>query len=262
MKSQSTQKYKKYGKKVRPKLPMQLIYSLKIILAVVIMGISALVIFPNNLALIANNFYEEQTSKLNFKIESIIIEGTDKISEQELQALTGIKLGSNIMNVDLTEVKSRMETQPWVASAVVERILPSTISINLTEEVPQAIYVEENKKYLVNRKGRKLQEVIGSDYQDYLTIEGNHANLKFDGVLDQLYNFQNTYKKVESLHFKGNRRWDVKLKNGILIKLPETNINEALEVFEKNFGKISKLYKTCIVDLRLIPDKIYLKMIN
>jgi cell division septal protein FtsQ len=81
-------------------------------------------------------------------------------------------------------------------------------------------------------------------------------------VLEQLYNFQNICKNIESMHYIAGRRWDVRLKNNLLIKFPETNVYEAAAIFEGNFGKISKLYKTCIVDLRLIPDKIYLKVIN
>ncbi len=262
MKSQGTHKYRKYGKRVKRRLPANLIKFSKTLLAGAILCMTAFVVFPSNFITSTSRLYDEQTAKLDFKVESVTIEGMDKLDKTELQALSGIALGDNIMTVDLAEVKSKMETNPWIASAVVERILPKTIVISLKEEIPQAVYVEGNKSYLINRKGRKLQEVRESDYPDYLVVAGNHANLNFEGVLDQLYDFPDTYKKIESLHFKGSRRWDVRLKNNILVKLPEANVYGALEVFEDNFGKISKLYKTCVVDLRLIPDKIYLKVIN
>jgi len=119
------------------------------------------------------------------------------------------------------------------------------------------------KRYLINRNGKKLQEVFKDlDAQDYVRVTGKGANLNFEVVMQELYNFTNIHKQIESLHYIDGRRWDVKLKNNIIIKLPETNIYEAAALFEENFGKISKLYKTCVVDLRLIPDKIYLKVIN
>lgn len=262
MNSQNTHLYKKYRKKVKRRLPAPLVQFFKNLSAILTLLLIAVVVFPNNLITSVENLYHEQVARFDFRVEEIKIDGSEKIEDKKLQALSGIKLGDNIMLVDILAIKNRMEKHPWIESAAVERILPSTISITLKEEQPQAVYVEDSTYYLINRHGRKLQEISASEGQDYMKVVGAGGNLYFDSVLEQLYNFQNIYKNIESIHYVAGRRWDIKLKNNLLVKFPEANIYEAAAIFEENFGKISKLYKTCVVDLRLIPDKIYLKVIN
>lgn len=262
MNTQNTHLYKKYRKKVKRRLPAPLVQFFKNLSAVLTLAVIALVVFPNNLITSAQELYEAQVARFDFRVEEIKIEGSEKIEYEKLLELSGVTQGENIMLVDILAIKNKMEKHPWIESAAVERILPDTISITLKEEQPQAVYVENNTHYLINRHGRKLQEIPASNGKDYLKVVGSGGNLYFDKVLEQLYNFQNIYKNIESIHYVAGRRWDIKLKNNLLVKLPEANIYEAAAIFEENFGKISKLYKTCVVDLRLIPDKIYLKVIN
>ncbi len=262
MKTQNTHLYKKYSKKVKRKMPALLVQVLKGFSALLIMALTVIVIFPNDLLTLSANLYESMITKLDFKVEEIKFDGSDKVPYTTLKELSGITLGENIMLVDILAIKGRMEKHPWIESVIVERVLPGTILVSIKEEYPQAVYVEGGKYHLINRNGKKLQETSRQDSENYLKIIGLDANLHFDKLLEQLYNFQNIYKNIDSIHYIDGRRWDIKLKSNFLIKLPEGNIYEASVIFEENFGKISKLYNICVVDLRLIPDKIYLKVIN
>jgi cell division protein FtsQ len=232
-------------------------------IALAVLFIVAVVIFPTHLITSITDLYNQQLERFDFRVATIKVLGNDRISAEKIISLSGVKTNDQILNLDLVEAKNKVEKELWIEGAIVERVFPETIIITVKEERPQALYIEGNKRYLINRNGKKLQEVyVEDDFQDYVKVLGKGANLKFELVMQELHNFTNIHKQIESLHYIDGRRWDVKLKNNIIFKLPETNIYEAAVLFEENFGRISKLYKTCVVDLRLIPDKIYLKVIN
>ena len=65
---------------------------------------------------------------------------------------------------------------------------------------------------------------------------------------------------VDKAFLINERRWNIKLKNNILLKLPENNIKEALENYKKiyiNFSN-SQLIDVESIDLRM-KQKIILK---
>lgn len=257
---QNTQLYKRRRKKVA-KFPL-VNKSIQKLLALMVLGLISVVIFPNEVLIRLGEINDQLMTTLNFKVEDVLINGTDKLDKKALVKVADIELGSNIMTSDINQIKLNLETLPWIRDATVERVLPNKIVITINEEVPQAIFKEGGNYYYINNKGKIIEKIEGSGKlpTSFLLVSGMGANSKFRGIVDELYNFQSIYKLLESLSLKNGRRWDVKLKNNFLLELPETGIREAIEVFEQNFDNSLRFKNICTVDLRLIPDKIYLKM--
>ena len=74
-------------------------------------------------------------------------------------------------------------------------------------------------------------------------------------IIDKFYVVK---KKLNSLSFVRNRRWDLIVSSGIIVKLPEENIEHALEILsiilkEYNINRNTVKY----IDLR-IPENIIL----
>ena len=68
---------------------------------------------------------------------------------------------------------------------------------------------------------------------------------------------------IESVKFIENRRWNIKLKNKIILKLPEKSIEEAIENYKKIYSNLSNkdLKDIEIIDLR-IPNQAIIKYRN
>ena len=66
--------------------------------------------------------------------------------------------------------------------------------------------------------------------------------------------------KIKKAIFVNNRRWDVKLKNGINLKLAENNILDSFNNYDKFYKNVSnqELTEIEMIDLR-IPKQIILK---
>ena len=83
-------------------------------------------------------------------VEEVRVKGVRAMAGEEVAALAGVARGDAILDVDLAAVDARVEAHPRVASAVVKRLMPKTIEIEIVEREPKA---------LVNRAG----ELVGLD---------------------------------------------------------------------------------------------------
>jgi cell division septal protein FtsQ len=73
-----------------------------------------------------------------FAIRDVEVQTDGVISLDELRRWAGVKPGANLLALDLAEVKRNLEYVPFVASAAVERILPNTLRLRVTEREPVA----------------------------------------------------------------------------------------------------------------------------
>ena len=73
-----------------------------------------------------------------FAIEEVDVQTDGVISADQLRRWAGVKPEENLLALDLTRVKRDLEMVPLVESVSVERILPHTLRIRITEREPIA----------------------------------------------------------------------------------------------------------------------------
>jgi cell division protein FtsQ len=78
--------------------------------------------------------YENQ----DFAVELIDAQTDGKIAPDQLRRWTGVKLGANLIGLDLAEVKRNLELVSVIDSVSVERVLPHTLKVRVTERDPIA----------------------------------------------------------------------------------------------------------------------------
>ena len=87
-----------------------------------------------------------------FKARSIVIEGEQRITERQIAELAHVKEKMNLFAINLTAVRKRLLSHPWIAEAMVIREIPSRLIIRIKEHVPLAV-VDLGRKFLINEKG-------------------------------------------------------------------------------------------------------------
>ena len=73
-----------------------------------------------------------------FAIREIEVQTDGVISLDQLRRWAGVNPGVNLLALDLAEVKRNLEYVPFIAAASVERVLPRTLRIRITEREPVA----------------------------------------------------------------------------------------------------------------------------
>jgi cell division protein FtsQ len=114
-----------------------------------------------------------------FCIQSIRIEPSRHLNEEEILKLSGLSSTTNILNMDVHAVERAVEANPWVEKASVERRFPSAVHISVKEHVPVAVVSLGNKAYMVNASGVLFRELNPSEPTDGLPVI---TGLKQDSV--------------------------------------------------------------------------------
>ena len=136
----------------------------------------------------------------------------------------------------------------------------NTINVNIVESIPIGIYFNGEDNLLFDKNGEVIDSLNSnySLYFDLIIFEGNNSLFNANIFLNSLpLLFRNEIKKAI---FINNRRWDVKLRNGINIKLAENNIFDSFNNYDKFYKNVSnqELTEIEMIDLR-IPKQIILK---
>jgi cell division protein FtsQ len=71
-------------------------------------------------------------------VDRIVVGGAHRTGVRAVAQASGVEFGDPLTDVDLQEAARRIERMPWVLDAVVERDLPDTVRIVVTERVAVA----------------------------------------------------------------------------------------------------------------------------
>ncbi|MEZ4600173.1 MAG: cell division protein FtsQ/DivIB [Syntrophotaleaceae bacterium] len=106
-----------------------------------------------------------------FAVARVRVENQQRLSQEEILALSDIQVGANIFDLDLDMIGRKIEENPWVATACVERIFPDEVMIRVSERRPAAI-VSLGYLYYVDETGEIFKVLDAKDSLDYPLISG------------------------------------------------------------------------------------------
>lgn len=196
------------------------------------------------------------TASAGFRVTDIFVTGRARIPAVELIAHLDIRQNAPIFGVDITKAQQSLSEIAWIQDVTVTRRLPGTIYIDIKERVPAALWQYQKKLSVIDHTGRVLTSKNLRNYKDLPLVVGENAPESVTEILKYLNAEPEIANEIESATRVGSRRWDLKLKNGKTVKLPERETEYALRklvslqkkqgIFEKNIATI---------DLR-VPDQI------
>jgi cell division protein FtsQ len=101
----------------------------------------------------------------SLQIGHMVVRGHERMSTGEVLALVEGLRGENILGVSLEEWQNKLLSSPWVESATIRRVLPSTLEISIRERRPMGIGRIGMTMYLIDHKGVIVDE-YGPAYAD------------------------------------------------------------------------------------------------
>lgn len=68
-----------------------------------------------------------------FPVTKITVSGVHHLTDQETAELASVPEGTTLLNVDAGGIEGRLESNPWILDASIERRFPDTLNLNITE---------------------------------------------------------------------------------------------------------------------------------
>ena len=146
------------------------------------------------------------------------------------------------------ELSQIIDTNNLVQNYEVIKIYPSSINIKIIKTKLLAKLNKDGKTLYIGSNG-KLSEYNFSKIR-LPFIFGNPQNNDFLNLKKKIAESKFSYEEFENFYFFPSGRWDLKLKNNILIKLPENKINDSLD-YAFDFMKNNNIDDFRVIDLRV-----------
>ncbi|MBN9510522.1 MAG: cell division protein FtsQ/DivIB [Alphaproteobacteria bacterium] len=195
-------------------------------------------------------------ARLGFTIAQVVVEGRVKTPEPLLRAAIGATPGAPILDYRLDAARARIESINWVQAATVERRLPDTIVVKLVERRPFAVWQYEGKFRLIDRDGQVVTDSDVATFAGQLPlVVGAGAPAATAALMDALAQQPGIQARVMAAVRVGERRWNLRLKSGTDVLLPEGAETQALAKLAELQAQHALLDRPLqAIDMRL-PDR-------
>ena len=175
-------------------------------------------------------------SGLNEKDNLII---SNKIKNLKLQ---------NIFFININEIKNIIEKNTTIENYKILKIYPSSLDIKIKKTNFLAQISDKGKNYLIGSNGKLSENIeLNNKLPFVFGRPGVQDFLNFKKIIDQS---QFSYSEIKNLYFFPSKRWDIELKNKIIIKLPIEDIKYSLDHSYK-FYKENNFLKFRVIDARI-----------
>jgi cell division protein FtsQ len=203
---------------------------------------------------------DQAAKAAGFRIVSLALSGQQHISREEVLATAGVTGRRSLLFLDVEETRERLKTNPWIADATVLKLYPGELQIHIKEREAFALWQKDGRVSVIAADGTVLEPYVSPRLLRLPLIVGRGADTRANEFLALLDRYPAIREQVRASILVGQRRWNLRLKNGLDVRLPEANVASALERLIA-LDRDAKLLSRDIVaiDLRL-PDRVTVRL--
>lgn len=110
-----------------------------------------------------------------FRVNQVVVTGNSRYSAQEIIAASGVEVGDNLFLVNRPQTaQSILRKLPYVENAVPVHRLPDTVELHITECAPAAAFRFEGSWWLLDARGKLLEQGDKSIVGNLPEVRGLH----------------------------------------------------------------------------------------
>lgn len=195
-----------------------------------------------------------------FDIVEADVRGHNRLRRDEILAAAGITKVTSLVLLDADRARDKLKSNPWIAEAIIRKLYPNRVEIEVTEREAFALWQNDGKFSIVSNDGTVLEEITSVRDEKLPLVVGDGANKRAAEFLALLDRFPSLGKQLYGAVLIAERRWNLRLTNGMDIRLPEENPEAALATLVKLEAEQKILSRdVSMVDLR-IPGQVIVRM--
>jgi len=176
------------------------------------------------------DFYRKVIERPEFMLSALSIQGSSDSLNAEIREILGLNFPISSFDLDLADLRNRVLSLPPVETAEVRLQGGGILHLKVKEKVPALLLKDEAGIHFLNKNGDYIRPLLTTEYLSKLpmiTGEGAQkaaaeAFILFSALYDKL-------DEVRGLVLVGGRRWNIVLKSGQVIMLPEKKSEHAVQ---------------------------------
>ena len=167
----------------------------------------------------------------DLKFQSItdinIIGLEDKDNSILLKKIKDLNLES-IFLINKNNLINQIESNSLVEKYFIFKKYPSSLNINIKKANFLARINKNGKIFVLVSNGKLIENTYSSNQLPF--VFGNPDIVEFFNIKKTIHESKISYEEIKNLYFFLSKRWDLELRNNIIIKLPNNNTKEALKL--------------------------------
>lgn len=176
------------------------------------------------------DFYRKIIERPEFMLSALSIQGSSDSLNAEIREILGLNFPISSFDLDLADLRNRVLSLPPVETAEVHLKGSSILHVKVKEKVPALLLKDDTGIHVLNKNGDYIRPLLSTEYGSKLPVitgEGAQkaaaeAFILFSALYDKL-------DEVRGLVLVGGRRWNIVLKSGQVIMLPEKKSEQAVQ---------------------------------
>jgi cell division protein FtsQ len=174
-----------------------------------------------------------------FSIRAIHISGERRTQAATIAAALDLHENQSIFSADLAAARARLLALDWVASAEVVRRYPGSITVTIVEKRPFALWqappdaASDARLAVVERNGGVITSKDVESFSRLPKLIGAGAPAAAAELVDAVQSQRAVSARIAAYEYVSQRRWNLILNDGVVVKLPEQNWQNQVEALER-----------------------------
>ncbi len=195
-----------------------------------------------------------------FRITAVVINGRKQLTQDEVLGIGGVNGRSSLLFLDAAALRDRLKANPWIGEATVLKLYPGQLQIDIVERSAFALWQRDGRLSVISDDGAVLEPYVSRRFVSLPLVVGKGAATRARDFLALLARYPQVGAATKAAILVGERRWNLRLKDGLDIRLPENDVGNALAALSK-LDQEDRLFSRDIVavDMRL-PDRLTVQL--
>src|SRR6202045_1324585 len=168
-------------------------------------------------------------NSVGFRIAAISLTGSKEVSREEILTTAGVTGRASLLFLDADAARAQLMANPWIGDAAVLKLYPDRLQITVTERQAFAIWQKDGRVSVIAADGTVLEPFVERRYVGLPLVVGKGAERAAKDFLTIIDRYPDIRSQLRASILVAERRWNLRLANGIDVRLPETDVVAALE---------------------------------
>lgn len=206
------------------------------------------------------DIFDAAANSAGFRISEVALAGEREVSREDILAAAGITGRSSLLFLDAARTRARLLNNPWIAEATVLKLYPGRLRIEIKERDPFALWQKDGRVALIAADGTVLEPFVPRRFTSLPQVVGQGAERAAPDFLALMARYPVIARLIDSSVLVAERRWNLHLKGGVEVLLPESEPEHALRTLV-DLDRAKKLLSRdiAVVDLRL-TDRVTVRL--
>ena len=203
---------------------------------------------------------DNAANALGFRIAAVSVSGGSQVSREQALVLAGVTSRSSLFFFNAETARAQLLANPWIADAAVLKLYPDRLLITITERRAFALWQRDGQVNVIADDGTVLQPFVEDRYRGLPLVVGSGAERHAKDFIGLLDRFPEIRSALSASVLVAERRWNLRLTNGMDVRLPENDLQVALDRLVKLDREKNLLSRDIAsIDLRL-ADRVTVRL--